>query len=167
MANRSTFGRACAPLFAGLALGALAACSSNTVLQPSSRTEGGAQTPAAFTEFPDVPVPAGAKMDLDRSLVLGARDFWLGRLAISAAQKANGLFDFYQREMPTFGWQEITSVRSETSVLTYARGDRIATVQIKGSAFTDAAVDIIISPRGESGIKPGRSLGGVEARPLR
>jgi hypothetical protein len=142
-----------------------AACSGGTALTPASRTEQGAQPLAAFTEFPDVPVPAGAKMDLDRSLVLGSREFWLGRLAMSAAQKATGLFDFYQREMPTFGWQEITSVRSETSILTYARGDRIATVQIKGSAFSDAAVDITISPRGEHSAQPSRAT--IETRPLR
>jgi hypothetical protein len=152
---------------ATIALG-LAACSNSTALPPASRVEPGGPQAASFTEFPDVPVPTGAKMDLERSLVLGTRDVWLGRLAIAASQKANGLFDFYQREMPAHGWQEVTSVRSETSVLTYARGDRIATIQIRGPAFRDALIDITVSPRGEGagGIAPARATS-VEARPLR
>ena len=60
------------------------------------------------------------------------------------------LYDFYSREMARFGWREITSVRSETSVLTYGRGERVATVQIKGETLRGARVDVTVSPRGHT-----------------
>ena len=108
----------------------------------------GAMNEHGFTRFPDIPIPSGATMDLDRSLVLGARDAWIGRLAMHVGARPSALFDFYSREMGRFGWREITSVRSETSVLTYSRGERVATVRIRGVTLRGAQVDVTISPRG-------------------
>lgn len=102
-----------------------------------------------FAQFPDIPIPPGAKMDTDRSLVLGARDSWIGRLAIKIDRSSSSIYDFYVREMGRFGWREITTVRSEVSVLTYEQGQRIATVQIWHASLGGAKIDITVSPRGK------------------
>ena len=110
-------------------------------------------------------------MDVERSLVLGARDNWIGRLAMSATGSTSESYDFFLREMPKFGWQEITSVRSEVSVLTYTRGDRVATVQIRKKTLGGSAVDITVSPRGRptaptaSSSMPASPAGTVETAP--
>jgi len=112
-------------------------------------------------------------MDVERSLVLGARDNWIGRLAMSATGSTSESYDFFLREMPKFGWQEITSVRSEVSVLTYTRGDRVATVQIRKKTLGGSAVDITVSPRGRltaptaSSSMPASPAGTVETAPAR
>ena len=87
-------------------------------------------------------------MDVDRSLVLGARESWIGRLAMNVSSGPSETYDYFLREMPKFKWQEITTVRSEVSVLTYSRGNRVATIQIIKRTLRGSAVDITVSPRG-------------------
>lgn len=151
---------------------ALAACGSlsGSAPPPSAGKGSGSGTrgKVGFAQFSDIAVPSGATMNVDRTLVLGARDAWIGRLALSAPDNATQTYDFFLREMPKFGWQEITTVRSEVSVLTYMRGDRIATVQIMPRTLGGSKVDITVSPRGagsSSGTPPGMSSGMSQGMP--
>jgi hypothetical protein len=89
-------------------------------------------------------------MDVERSLVLGARDQWIGRLSMDTSGSSSQSYDFFLREMPKFGWQEITTVRSEVSVLTYGRSGRVATIQIRNKTLGGSAIDVTVSPRGQS-----------------
>ncbi len=86
-------------------------------------------------------------MIVDKTLVVGAEP-WFGQLALDAGQAAPQVFDFYRSRLPEYGWQEITSVRAPTSVLTYDRDDRILQMQIKGSTLSGSEVTITVSPRG-------------------
>lgn len=117
----------------------------------SGTTSGpGGRTAQGFAQFPDIAVPGGAKMDVERSLVLGARDQWIGRLSMDTSGSSSQSYDFFLREMPKFGWQEITTVRSEVSVLTYGRSGRVATIQIRNKTLGGSAIDVTVSPRGQS-----------------
>ena len=99
-------------------------------------------------QFTDIPIPAGARMDLDRTLILGPRDSWIGRLVFTSGAGPNDLFEFYNRELPRFGWAGITAVRAGTSVLSFQRGERVATVQITRTTLGGSEVLVTISPRG-------------------
>lgn len=128
---------------------ALTGCDKTAPLAASHKpSESGIIGQPSFAQFSDVPVPAGAKMDLDRSLVLGDREAWIGRLVMAVGMNQDRAYDFYFGEMPRFGWQPVTTVRSETSVLTYIRGARVATVQIQGRTIAGARIWMTISPRG-------------------
>lgn len=106
-------------------------------------------------------------MDVERSLVLGARDDWIGRLSMDASGNSSESYDFFLREMPKFGWQEITSVRSEVSVLTYSRSGRVATIQIRNRTLGGSVIDITVSPRGKPSppAMPASPAGNVETAP--
>jgi hypothetical protein len=128
---------------------AMTGCDRTAPLAASHKaTESGVVGEPSFAQFSDVPVPAGAKMDLDRSLVLGDREAWIGRLVMAVGMNQDRAYDFYFGEMPRFGWLPVTTVRSETSVLTYTRGTRVATVQIQGRPITGARIWMTISPKG-------------------
>ena len=167
--------RACT-LFAAGTLLIVAGCTNGSGPSSTSGTSTGssARTAVGFAQFPDIAVPAGAKMDVERSLVLGARDDWIGRLAMSATGTTSEAYDFFLREMPKFGWQEITTVRSEVSVLTYSRGNRVATIQIRNRTLGGSAIDITVSPRGRipastagAAAMPAAPAGAVETAPAR
>lgn len=133
-------------------LALLSACSmfsSSTPIAPSSRSsEGATMDKTQAQQFTDIPIPAGARMDLDRTLILGPRDTWIGRLVYTSGAAPNDLFEFYNRELPRFGWTGITAVRAGTSVLSFSRGERIATVQINRTTLGSSEVSVTISPRG-------------------
>lgn len=142
---------------AGLGLPALAVtilvAGCNTVALNSTRSDPQMGTTpaaeqAAYGRFTDIPIPEGAAMDTERSLILGTGGNWLGRIALKAEGNVGEVFDFYRREMPRFGWSEITVVRAGTSVLTYENGGRVATVQISENTLGGSELDLTVSPRG-------------------
>lgn len=131
-----------------IAIAALSACTQDVAVAPPGGSSAGADAPAAFTRFPDMPIPTRSDFDMDRSMVFGGNDAWFGRLVIKTFHNTNAMFDFYKEQLAAFGWQEITSLRSAVSVLTYSRQDRIATIQIQGRTLPGSEIIITVSPRG-------------------
>lgn len=109
---------------------------------------GAAQTSTTFTRFPDMPVPVESEFDLERTLVFGSEDAWFGRMVILTQYSPDDMFDFYQAQLPAFGWRQITAVRAAVTILTVGRRDRIATLQIQGTQQLGTEVSITVSPRG-------------------
>ena len=137
------------PMFVLAAGVALAACSQNVGIAPPTKdTSGGTETQAAFTRFPDMPLPTKGDFDMDRTMIFGGGESWIGRLTINTSYSANEMFDFYQKHLPGFGWREVTSLRSAVSVLTYTRQDRVATIQIQERTIRGSEVTVTVSPHG-------------------
>jgi len=101
-----------------------------------------------FAQFKDIPIPGGAKMDMERTIILGSQQAWTGRVYLQVENTANKLFEFYKMEMPGFGWRQVTSVRSNISVLTYELDTRVATIQILTKNIRGAVVIVTMSPKG-------------------
>ncbi len=141
-----------------LTLAALTACAEldapRTAGGDGGQDASGAPSQASFTRFPDLPMPVNADLQMDETLIFGTNDTWIGRLVIQSSHSSNDMFDFYKREMPGFEWQEITSVRAKTSVMTYTRGERVATIQIEGRTLRGSTVTITVSPRGAEDLPP-------------
>ncbi len=92
----------------------------------------------------DFPVPAGVKMDLDNSLVLGGGGSWTGRIIFSTDSTPNDTFVFYREQPKSAGWTLVASLFSKTSVLTFTKGNRSATIQISSSLFGSTQVSITV-----------------------
>ena len=114
---------------------------------PSSTDPSSSVPPPSFSHFTDIPIPENSVMNVERTFLLGAGEDWTGRLVFSTPYGLNRLFDFYMSEMPKFGWSEITVVRSQTSVLTFKRNNRIATIQLSGDK-SSSHIDLTVSPQG-------------------
>ena len=105
----------------------------------------GKALPPVFNQFSDIPIPERSEMNFKQSLIFGSQQWWTGRLVFSSPYSSGGIFDFFMSEMGKFGWQEITVVRSKTSILTFRQGNRIATIQINGDS-TGSDVEFTVSP---------------------
>lgn len=126
-------------------------CSQKMAVPPpaSGGTSGsGGGAVEGFTTFPDMPMPAGGEIDVERTLIFGTGDAWFGRMVLNTGHGSGDMFTFYREGLPGFGWKEITSVRAAVSVLTYARDDRVATIQIQARAIRGSEVTITVSPHG-------------------
>ena len=145
----------------------LAACENTSIIRASSTAPQGAATEQPrLTRFSDLPIPAGAKMNVTRSLILGPMDAWVGRLVFNTATGSQTLFQFYVREMPRFDWQEITRVRAQVSILTYTRGARTATVQISSATLGGSVVSVTMAPSTRAKTPMAPSSAPVTAAPL-
>ncbi len=141
-------------------------CSETAQLQGgglNSSTAGTNGSTANASIFPDIPIPDGANMIVDKTLVVGT-DNWFGQLALSTSQSPVAMFDFYRTRLPQFGWNEITAVRAPTSVLTYDREDRIMQMQIASTTLRGSEILITVSPRGTP--KGTSTSGGLRAAPV-
>jgi hypothetical protein len=115
-----------------------------------SSSEKTSSTATAFQLFTDIPIPPGTSFDAENSLILGSGDGWTGRLIVTLSKSPSDAFAIYAIEMPEFGWKPIASVQSDTSVLTFTRGDRAATIQIDGRAITGSVVRITMTPQAKA-----------------
>ena len=144
---------------------AVSACTNQVGVAPATGASGPSETRVSFARFPDLPLPREAQINLDRTLVFGGDDTWIGRLVINASGDPNDIFDFFKQKLGGYGWQEITSVRSAVSVLTYTRQERVATIQIQGRTLRGSEVTITVSPR--RGIQVTPAAGPAAGAPAR
>ncbi|WP_240626485.1 MULTISPECIES: hypothetical protein [Thalassospira] len=139
----------CAAAIAGLSL---AGCSGTNLIPNTSSGSGsdgkGGQPVPSFTQFTDIPMPSNSSLDMDRSIIFGASDAWHGRLVLNSGGTQAQMYDFYEREMPNFGWSKVTVVRADISVMVYDRENRVATIKLSGSSFSGSTVDVTVSPKG-------------------
>jgi len=145
---------------------AAAACAPNSAVMPAqsssgTSTDGSSAMPVDFSQFTDIPIPGGADIDLEKTLVFGSSP-WYGNLALETSADASAIFDFYRRNLPQHQWQEIASVRAATSILTYGTPDRVLTITITDATIRGANVMMIMSPRGA----PGGELPAPPAQPI-
>lgn len=129
----------------------LAGCAQSVEVSSGPDQTVSGEPTTGFTTFPDMPMPSGAQVEVDKSLIFGAGEGWFGRLVITTSNATGDVFNFYKENLAGFGWREITSVRAKTSVLTYMRDARVATIQIESRAIRGALVTITVSPRGTEG----------------
>lgn len=103
-----------------------------------------------FTEFQDIPIPDNSTMNVDKTLLLGEKQNWIGRLYLNSPLQPMEVFNFFKLNLTKFDWEEITSVRSTISVLTYSQKERIMTIQIAPVSYStknSSTVDIVMSPK--------------------
>lgn len=134
-------------------LAGLAGCTQGTMLQPTTSASDD-EVSKNFALLTDIPIPPGASLDVERSLILGDLDRWTGRVFLKVGQPPAKIFAIYQTEMANFGWQPILSVQAGTSVLAFTRSERAATVQIESQTLGGSTVSVTVAPR-QNGAVPG------------
>lgn len=151
-------------LLAGVA--ALGACNtlSGTGGTTSGTSKSGAPASITYQAVPDLPFAPGTTIDTDRTLVLGSGERWMGRMALKSNLKTTQAYQYYLDQMPAFGWESITAVQGKTSVLTWVRGERAATVEIGAGALSGSSIDITVGPRGKA--SPGGGAGAEKPEKL-
>lgn len=135
---------------------ALAACSSMPGSSSSSSigTSSSAKSSSAYQPVSDVPIPAGTKINTDKSVILGQGDKWFGRMVLVTDRPSTQVYTYYQEQMPTFGWEQVTAVQGKTSILTFTRADRAATLEINPGTLSGSEVAITVSPRQSGAAAP-------------
>lgn len=132
-----------------------AANSSRNSEQP---VDTGATAADTFKQFNDIPIPADADIDLEQSLVLCTEDGWIGRLSLDVSYVMIDMYAFYTKEMPRFGWEQLTTVRARVSTMTYRRGSRVATITMQphsglqkfSNLSSGTTIDFTVAPANRS-----------------
>ncbi|HEX2859284.1 MAG TPA: hypothetical protein VHP58_03705 [Alphaproteobacteria bacterium] len=108
-----------------------------------------AETAAAMLRaFPDIPIPANHKIDLDRSMIFTTPGQSMGKLATTGSGDVDSLYHFYIDKMPQNGWNLVNAFQSSTSSLYYAKPGRFVAIIIEPSGFKGSRVSLNIGPEG-------------------
>ena len=106
----------------------------------------GSAIPPAFANFPDMPFPASAYVDLEDTKALGSGNNWIGSLVFNVDYSPSEVFDFYMSEMPKLGWIEVATVRARVSHMTYIQGRRAVQILIEMDSSDSSLVTVTAIP---------------------
>ncbi len=123
---------------------AVVACSTEE-RQPITGMDGSA-IPPAFANFPDMPFPNQAYVDLGETKALGSGHNWIGSIVYTAPYTPSEVFDFYVSEMPKLGWIEVATVRARVSHMTYIKERRAVQILIEMDSSDSSMVTVTAIP---------------------
>lgn len=106
----------------------------------------GSAIPPAFANFPDMPFPASAYVDLEDTKALGSGNNWIGSLVFNVDYSPSEVFDFYMSEMPKLGWIEVATVRARVSHMTYIQERRAVQILIEMDDSDSSMVTVTAIP---------------------
>lgn len=97
----------------------------------------------------DMPVPNGAQIQNENTLIIGKGVGWVGRANLSAMQSSNEVYSFFLAEFPKAGWSVISATKSKTSIMVATKDDRTCTVEVSDGPFTGpkTVISITSSPK--------------------
>jgi hypothetical protein len=122
----------------------LSACAST----PLSNADGETVQDIQSKLLGEMPMPGGARINNENSLILGSGDGWAGRVAITSAQNANETFTFFRDQFQKAGWTLVSSTKTKNSILVFIKKDRTATIEIEdGSMIGKTGVMLTVAPR--------------------
>jgi hypothetical protein len=99
----------------------------------------------------DVPLPPGAVIKQQDTLVMSSASTWLGRISLNVSGEPQAVFTYFKDGMPASGWTLTSSSFSKTSLLTFTKGDRVANIQMQGTNFGGNDVLITVAPAVRAG----------------
>jgi hypothetical protein len=95
----------------------------------------------------DFPVPSGSRVLANETLVLGSGNNWTGRLSLTLSVDAQNAYVHFRDQAKSFGWSLVSSSFGTTSILTFAKAQRSATVLIEdGNRLQGIKATITVSP---------------------
>lgn len=116
--------------------------------------DSGDATRNKLAQVTDVPLPSGYDVDNGNTIIFGEGERLSGRLVYSINSSPDDMFEFFRREMPKLGWAEISVFRAAKSVMTYSRGNRVATIQVSARTLYGAHIEMVIAPTTGGGGAP-------------
>lgn len=97
---------------------------------------------ALLSDFPDIPVPVGYRVDLTQSTSFYSANYSAGKITLIGSSPSGALFTFFAEQMQANGWSLVNKMQSEVSILNFAKPGKFVSVQI----FLDGKISILISP---------------------
>ncbi len=94
----------------------------------------------------DIPLPLGAVIKQQDTLVMGSGNAWTGRLSVAITGEPQVVFAYFRDNMPGAGWTLTSSSFSKLSLLSFTKGERAATVQMQSTSFGGNDVLITVAP---------------------
>jgi hypothetical protein len=106
----------------------------------------------------EMPLPLGAKINNEASLILGAGENWTGRVVLSVPLGAAEVFNTLREQFQAGGWTLLSSVKAKNSILVLTRQERTVTLEISegGGISNSSQIVMSVAPRNNTSSQPTR-----------
>ena len=102
-----------------------------------------------------LPLPPGAMIRADQSLIIGAGDNWVGRVVFDVGRDFDGAYRFFLETYPAQGWTVVSAVRGKNSFMVMTRQERTATFEmVDGGMLAGSVVSMTMAPRNAAVMVP-------------
>ena len=142
-------------LWAILSVAGLAGCANTTSKTTSVGVglDGQVQNPLQL--LGQMPLPPGAMIRVDQSLIIGAGDNWVGRVVLDVGRDLDAAYRFFLETYPANGWTVVSSVRGKNSFMVMTRQERTATFEmVDGGMLASSVVSMTMAPRNAAVMVP-------------
>lgn len=96
--------------------------------------------------FPDIPIPADHKIDLERSVIFTSPSQTVGKLTTQGGGSVDSLYNFYVTQMPAQGWKMVNAFQSATSSLYFSKAGRFVAIIIEPAGLRGSRVTLNVGP---------------------
>lgn len=96
--------------------------------------------------FPDLPIPADHKVDLERSVIFTSPNQTVGKLTTQGGGDVDSLYNFYITQLPQQGWKMVNAFQSSTSSLYFSKNGRFVAIIIEPSGLRGTRVTLNVGP---------------------
>lgn len=135
-----------------IAMLVLSACQSGPFWKKNKKdpllNEGFAETglmASLQTRFPDIPLPVGAKEDMERTFVYESSALQIGRMVYTSKHSVNEVTQFYIKEAPKFNWILTSVLQAEGAHLSFEKPGKLMQIVVRVSGIVKGGSLLIIS----------------------
>ena len=136
----------------GLAAGLSGCASTGSATSVAVGPDGKVQNPVQL--LGQLPLPPGAAIRAEQSLIIGAGDNWVGRVVLDVGRDFDAAYRFFLETYPAQGWTVVSAVRGKNSFLVMTRQERTATFEMVDGGMMGSSVSLTMAPRNAAVMVP-------------
>jgi len=97
----------------------------------------------------DMPIPNGAKIINENSMIIGRGVGWVGRVHLEGLQGPNDIYSFFLTDFPKSGWTTMSATKSRTGTIVFTKENRTCTIEVLEGSFMGpkTLITITASPK--------------------
>lgn len=136
----------------GLAAGLSGCANTGSATSVAVGPDGKVQNPVQL--LGQLPLPPGAAIRAEQSLIIGAGDNWVGRVMLDVGRDFDAAYRFFLETYPAQGWTVVSAVRGKNSFLVMTRQERTATFEMVDGGMMGSSVSLTMAPRNAAVMVP-------------
>ena len=99
-----------------------------------------------LSQITDIPIPEDSIIDLEKTLIVGEKSDWMGRVSLISKKKVDDIYNFFLNEMIKFSYDKKSSNKSDTSTLIFENNKKAIFIKISELNLRKTYIEITATP---------------------
>ena len=99
-----------------------------------------------LSQITDIPIPEDSIIDLEKTLIVGEKSDWMGRVSLISKKKVDDIYNFFLNEMIKFSYEKKSSNKSDTSTLIFENNKKVIFIKISELNLRKTYIEITATP---------------------